>query len=317
MKSTGKNTSPHTTREAMLFAVYYAPRGRVRLYHTAAGISQRHLLPTDLLIGILGLEGSGKSTVIKGLFPGLELTNDDEGVNIKKAPVYDFNPDDSFSGHTFHIDARYEMAFRQKFEIAEAVKNAVSHNRRVIVEHFDLLYDVLGFNAQVLIGIGEEIIVARPTIFGPFPGNIKAIVDKTVIYRFMAHSAEDITSHILNIEYQYDQPVIHSDVRHGFVISFSERPAIDIAELEKKVLKIIADDVRICSAGEDRIRIGDSVLPCTGVRTHVKSSGCIHNFRLFKEFQYDSINDEWLLVGKVGGDELIGFDNIISMPDKL
>ena len=65
----------------------------------------------------------------------------------------------------------------------------------MIVEHFDQIYDALGFNAQILFGIGEEIIVARPNVFGPFPAAIKAVVEKTIKYRLMAHSAEDITLH--------------------------------------------------------------------------------------------------------------------------
>ena len=154
----------------------------------------------------MGAEGSGKSTLIKGLFPGLELTNDDDGINVRPTPLYDFDPDDPFSGHTFHIDVRYELAFHQKYELAEAIHKAISHGRRVIVEHFDLLYEALGYNAQVLIGIGEEIIVARPTVFGPFPEAIKTIVDRTIKYRLMAHSAEDITGLILEEDYHIPLP---------------------------------------------------------------------------------------------------------------
>jgi hypothetical protein len=300
-------------RETLLFSVYYAPRGRVRLFRVAGEISQKHLLPTDLLVGVIGSEGSGKSTLIKGLFPGLELTNDDDGVNVRSAPLFDFNPSDPFSGHTFHIDVKYELAFRQPFEIAEAIKLALEHNRRVVAEHFDQIYDFLKFNAEIIVGIGEEIIVARPTIFGPFPDKIKAIVDKTVFYRLMAHSAEDITSRILEKEYNYDRPVIHSDVRHGFVISFSEKPNIDILELEKKVKSIIDSDVPICPSGEDKIRIGTDEMSCTGIRTHVKSSGMIKNFRLRKEFTYNPLNKEWLLVGRVGGDEVISFESLMAI----
>lgn len=281
----------------------------------AGEVSQKHLLPTDLLIGIIGAEGAGKSTVIKGMFPGLELTNDDNGVNIRSAPLFDFTPSNPFSGHTFHIDAQYEMAFRQPYEIAEAIKSALDHNRRVVVEHFDKLYGVLGFNAEVLVGIGEEIIVARPTIFGPKPDQIKQIADKTANYRFMAHSAEDITSRILEKEYNYDRPVIHSDVSHGFVISFAEEPDIDIEKLETQVKKIIAADVPICPVGEDKIKIGNDVMSCTGIRTHVKSSGMITNFRLKKNLIYNPIQKEWLLVGKVGGDEVISFESLMSLSD--
>jgi hypothetical protein len=69
-------------RETLIFAVYYAPpRGRIRLYRLGRELAERHLLPPELLVGIIGAEGAGKSTLIRGIFPGLELTNDDEGVN--------------------------------------------------------------------------------------------------------------------------------------------------------------------------------------------------------------------------------------------
>ncbi|HSQ79176.1 MAG TPA: hypothetical protein VLN41_01145, partial [Candidatus Bathyarchaeia archaeon] len=72
----------------------------------------------------------------------------DEGINVRPTPLYDFDPADPFSGHTFHVDARYELAFRQKYELAESILKAVAHNRRVVVEHFDLIYEALGHNAQ-------------------------------------------------------------------------------------------------------------------------------------------------------------------------
>jgi len=296
--------------ETLIYAAYYAPRGRQRLYWTASQLSQRYLSPSDLLIGVLGAEGAGKSTLIRGLFPGLELTNDDNGVNVTPTPIYGFTPDDHFSGHTFHLDIRYEMAFRQKGKIVEAIKYALAHGRRVVVEHFDLIFDSMGYNAQVLFGIGEEIIVARPSVFGPFPFNIKAVVDKTIKYRLMAHSAEDITSLILAKDYGYEPGILHSDVKHGFVIAFAEKPDIDLAELELKIKTVIEKNVVIGAVGEDRIKIGEEMIPCTGVRTHVKSSGQIENFRLLKEFRHNLITGEFLLVGLVGRKEPLGFENI-------
>ncbi|OGS35712.1 MAG: lantibiotic ABC transporter [Elusimicrobia bacterium RIFOXYB2_FULL_49_7] len=302
-------------RETLVYAAYYAPRGRLRLYRVAGQLSQRYLSPTDLLIGVIGSEGSGKSTLIKGLFPGLELTNDDEGINIRPTPLYEFSPSDPFSGHTFHIDVRYELAFHQIHQVVEAVSNAISHGRRVVAEHFDLLYAALGHNAQVLIGIGEEILVARPGVFGPFPAHIKTIVDKTIRYRLMAHSAEDITTRILEKEYDYSRQVFHSDVKHGFIITFPERPDIDLNKLEAQVLEVIRRNVPIAPAGEEGIRIGEDTISCTGVRTHVKSSGEIENFRLFKDFKYDPISKEYLLVGMVGRKEPVGMDDLIDMSE--
>ena len=300
-------------RETLLYATYYAPRGSVRLYMVAAELAQKYLTPTDLLIGILGAEGSGKSTLIKGLFPGLELTNDDEGINVRPTPLYDFDPADPFSGHTFHLDARYELAFHQKYELAEAILKAVSHNRRVVVEHFDLVYESLGHNAQVLIGIGEEIIVARPTVFGPFPRAIKEVVDKTIKYRLMAHSAEDITCLVLEKDYRIPFPPLHSDVRQGFVLNFKERPDVDLHELEKKVLAIIAKDVPLSVCGDNTLGIGESTMPCTGTRTHVSSSGKIENFRLIKEYRYDHMSKEYYVIGLVGKKGEDAFEDLIDV----
>ena len=102
-----------TTLTTLIYAVYYAPRGRLRLYRLGQDIAQRHLYPTDLLVGVIGAEGSGKSTLIRGLFPGLELTNDDEGINLRTGPIFDFTESDRFGPHTYHIDVRYEQAFHQ------------------------------------------------------------------------------------------------------------------------------------------------------------------------------------------------------------
>lgn len=296
--------------ETLMYSTYYAPRGRPRLYMLGSLLANRYLGPTDLLIGIIGGEGSGKSTLIKGLFPGLELTNDDDGVNLKSTPIYDFHPENFFAPHTFHLDVRYELAFKQPFEIIEAVNRAVENGRRVVIEHFDLLFKQLGYNAQIIFAIGEELIVCRPTVFGPFPAEIKAHVEKTAVYRRMAHSAEDITSYILAAEYNYTRRVLHSDVKHGFVIKFTEKPEIDIHAVEEKVKAVIAANVPIGVACKDKISIGDWQMYCTGTRTHVKASGQIENFRLWQEYVYDPIWKEYMLVGMVGPKKGVGVEGI-------
>lgn len=303
-------------KEDLIFSMYYAPRGRMRLYNLGRELAQRYLAPSDLLIGIIGNAGSGKSTLIKGLFPGLELTNDDSGVNLRSTPLFTFREDDFFSGHTFHIDYLYEKAFHQQFEIIEAINRAIDNNRRVIVEHFDRIYPSLGYNAQVLFGIGEEVIVARPTVFGPSPESIRKVVDRTIHYRLMAHSAEDITSMVLADEYDYKNPVLHSDVKHGFVISFPDRPEISIEELEGKIRNIIDSDIPIQPSGENHIRIGDEKVYCTGVRTHVKRTSEIEGFHFKKEYLYDPIGKQYLLVGVVGKKQDAGFEDIVTIPDE-
>ena len=87
-----------------LYSVFFAPRGNVRMADLGMQIAQQYLSPFDLLIGIVGEGGSGKSMLVKGMFPGLELTNDDEGVNVRPLPSLDVDEDDSgfYSPHTYH-----------------------------------------------------------------------------------------------------------------------------------------------------------------------------------------------------------------------
>lgn len=315
LRSPFMNSTTHHF-EPLLLASYYAPRGRPRMYQLGTMVAQRYLNPNDLVIGIIGGEGAGKSTLIKGLFPGLELTNDDEGVNIKTAPIYDFQPDNFFAPHTFHLDIRYELAFHQPFEIVDAVNLAVENGRRVVMEHFDLIYEHLGYNAQIIFAIGEELVIARPTVFGPFPKEIKEHCDKTAPFRRMAHSAEDIASYILLTDYNYKREVLHSDVKHGFVIKFPEIPDISISELEAKINKVIADDLPIGVAGPNQIYIGDWKIFCNGPRTHMKRTGEIDNFRLWPEYVYDPIWKEYMLIGMVGPDrEHLGIKGIHYFSD--
>lgn len=304
-----------SVHENLIHANYHAPRGRQRLYTLAGQLSQRYLYPSDLVVGVIGAEGAGKSILIKGLFPGLELTNDDNGVNVRPTPLFDFSPDDYFSGHTFHIDIRYESAFRQKHEIKSAINRAVEHNRRVIIEHFDLIFEMLGYNAQIIFGIGEEVIVCRPTVFGPFPSAIKKEVERTIAYRLMAHSAEDITELVMQEAFNYEPPALHSNVKHGFVLGFDRKPSFDLEWLESKVLEIIEQDLPIEQVDENHIRVGKYMMYCTGTRTHVRSSGMIENFRIRKQFEYDPIAKEYLLVGIVGRPEIDGVDELVPLFD--
>lgn len=295
-------------KDTLIYATYYAPRGRKRMYILGSQLSKTYLYPSDLIIGVIGGEGSGKSTLIKGLFPGLELTNDDEGVNLRPCPIFTFSEDDFFSGHTFHLDIRYELAFRQKFEIVDAINKALACERRVVIEHFDQIYDQLGYNAQVLIGIGEEVRVYRPSVFGPSPMAVKKRTEENLRYRLMTHTAEDLVQFILSRDHNFVPTELHSDIRHGFIIGFTQKPDIDLDELEQKVQQIIEQDISIKPDKGDNIRAGDQIVPCSGKRIHVKSTGEIENFRLLKDFVYDKISDQYLIVGIVGREEIEGFD---------
>ena len=156
-----------------VYSEFLCPRGRDRIYDLGMQIAQLYLSPFDRIIGFIGEASSGKSALVKGMFPGLELTNDDDGVNVRPLPLLEQDEEHGFfTPHSYHVDIRFEMAFTPLPVLAEAIMKAVYNERRVIVEHFDLVYPYLPMNAHLLIGVGEEIIIARPSIFGPEPEEI-------------------------------------------------------------------------------------------------------------------------------------------------
>ena len=300
-----------------ILSSYFAPRGAHRMYSLGQQLAQLYLSPTDKLIGIIGEAGSGKSALIRGMFPGLELTNDDNGVYVRPLPLLEMDRGFAFfSPHTYHLDIRFENGFTQMNELADAISEALDKGRRVVVEHFDLIYPLLGHNANLLIGVGEQVLIARPNVFGPEPDEIKETVYKTLPYRLMAHSAEDICEMFID-EFDLDR-CGHDDVRHGFALYFPDtKPSFDIKELEAKVNDIIAKDVPITYVDDEHISIGDSIQPCTGPRVHVPHTGLIKNFRLMDHFIYDRFKRRYLLVGCVGekSDELLQkLDNRRQMP---
>lgn len=285
--------------EQLRYATYFAPRGRIRLQNLGNQISQKYLQPNDKLIGVIGDAGSGKSLCIKGMFPGLELTNDDDGINVRPSPLMRDHQNANFRAHTYHIDVRFELAFTQLYELVDAIKAALKENCRVVVEHFDLVYPSIGKNGDILIGIGEEVIVVRPNLFGPEPEDVRNTVFKSLRYRRMAHSAEDLLVHILENEYHLVCDG-HGDVKHGFILSFTKKPRISLAVLEKKVKQLIKKDLSITYLDPTHIKIGtDIVQYCTGPRTHVTHTAQIENFRLLDEYIYDEQRECYDMVGMV------------------
>lgn len=285
--------------EQLRYATYFAPRGRIRLQNLGNQISQKYLQPNDKLIGVIGDAGSGKSLCIKGMFPGLELTNDDDGINVRPSPLMRDHQNANFRAHTYHIDVRFELAFTQLYELVDAIKAALKENCRVVVEHFDLVYPSIGKNGDILIGIGEEVIVVRPNLFGPEPEDVRSTVFKSLRYRRMAHSAEDLLVHILDNEYHLVCDG-HGDVKHGFILSFTKKPRISLAVLEKKVKQLIKKDLSITYLDPTHIKIGtDIVQYCTGPRTHVTHTAQIENFRLLDEYIYDEQRECYDMVGMV------------------
>lgn len=306
-----------SSRPTHLLSSYYAPRGAHRMYALGQQIAQLYLSPNDKLIGVIGEAGSGKSALIRGMFPGLELTNDDNGVYVRPLPILEQDRGFAFfSPHTYHLDIRFENGFTQMSELADAISEALNKGRRVVVEHFDLVYPLLGANANLLLGVGEQVLVARPNVFGPEPNEIKEEVYNSLHYRLMAHTAEDIIGMFLSDA--DNERCGHADLRHGFAITFPDfAPDIDLEELEKKVNDIIAQDLPVTYQDEHHICIGDSIQPCDGPRVHVSHTGLIENFRLMNHFIYDRFKKRYMLVGCVGekSDELLQkLDNRRQMP---
>ncbi|KKM09041.1 lantibiotic ABC transporter [Clostridiales bacterium PH28_bin88] len=285
--------------EYLMHAVYFAPRGKKRLMLLGVNVSQRYLSPEDRLVGLIGDAGAGKSLLIRGMFPGLELTNDDDGINIRPLPLLADAESGHFRAHTYHVDVRFETAFAQVGVLAEAVKKALLHGRRVVVEHFELLHPCLQVKPDVLIGVGEEVIVTRPGVFGPDPQEIAEIVFHSIAYRKMAHSAEDLTGLVLE-SLGFIKPEVHSDIKHGFVLEFQKKPAFDLEEVERRVQAYIARDEEICYYDDEHIKIGERIVRCTGPRIHVRKTGEITGFHLLKEFRWDPIQKLYTMAGLVG-----------------
>lgn len=287
-----------TLDERCLYSVYFAPRGAVRMTEMGMQIAQRHLNAFDRLIGVIGEAGSGKSILLRGMFPGLLLVNDDNGVNVRPLPLLDQDAGGFYEPHTYHIDMRFEMAFTQPHVLAEAVLQAIHRGKRVVVEHFELLYPFIGMNAELLIGIGEHILVSRPNLFGPEPNDLAEIAHGSIHYRRMAHTAEDLA--MWYISGVSAVPYGHSDVRHGFVLEFEACPDVDLSRMEEWMRDKIREDLPVSFVDDGHIRFGEHLHRCTGPRMHVTSTGKIENFRLLPSFQLDPMQGTHLLVGLVG-----------------
>ncbi len=287
-------------RPTHILSSYFAPRGHNRMYSLGIQLAQQYLSPNDRLIGIIGEAGSGKSALIRGMFPGLELTNDDNGVYVRPLPLLEQDRGFAFfAPHTYHVDIRFENGFTQMTDLADAITEALEKGRRVVVEHFDLIYPFLGANANLLIGVGEQVLIARPNIFGPEPEEIRETVYNSLHYRLMAHTAEDLCEMCMC---EFDRERCgHDDVRHGFAIYFPETPPnIDIPALEKQVNDIISQNLPVGYVDESHISVGDKVHKCNGPRIHVHHTGQIENFRLMHHLLYDKFKRRYLLVGCVG-----------------
>lgn len=289
-------------QEYMVSAQYFAPRGRERLMFLGEQIAHRHLHYDDKLIGIVGDAGSGKSSLINGMFPGLELSNDDDVINPRKIMQVRNLMQDLPDAATYHLDMRFQMAFTQMYEIVDFVRNILERKRRIVIEHFNLLYPALGMNANIIVGIGEEIIVTRPTIFGPIPESIYEIVHTSLKFRKMAHTAEEVVAQILMNEFDVSiDDFYSSDIRNGFVLKFSKEPKIDLKKLEVLSQEMISQNLDVSYYDENHIQMGDKIIPCDGARFHVSNTSEIEHFSLVKELIKDPKTNVYNLIGVIDG----------------
>lgn len=287
--------------ESFAHSVYFAPRGKDRLKFLGNNISQRYLHANDKLVGLIGDAGAGKSLLIKGMFPGLILTNDDEGINKRPCPVLSDSQDNDFKDHTYHVDIRFETAFTQPWELAESIDRAVRKGKRVIVEHYDLIESYLENSPEMLIGVGEEVLVTRPGVFGPYAEELSKIVFKSIKYRRMAHTAEDLTTMVIEKK-GYMRPPLHSDVKSGFVLQFNKKPDFSIQEVENEVKELIEKDLKVSYHDDEHINIGDYKYICTGPRIHIRRTGDVKGFHLLSEYKIDPRTGYFLLAGQVGNE---------------
>ena len=288
--------------ECNLYNFFYAPRGNRRIMELVKKIAQMYLNPFDRIIGIIGAKDSGKSMMIKGMFPGIQVVDGDDEYDITNMPLLNAEDVGFYTPRTFHVDARAARKYVDLETIAEAIIRVTSQHKRVIVEHFEILYPVLKRNADLMVGIGEEVIVTRPSLFGPLPQNIADIVFKSLIYRKMAHSAEDLFGYVVR---DIERPsYVRADIRHGFMLDYSEKPVnFDLVEIEKKMKELIAQDLPITYYDDEHVKFGDDIISCTGPLMHVSSTGKIEGFSLVKEFFYDSKFGYYIVAGTMGHKE--------------
>lgn len=292
-------------QESFIVSSYFAPRGHKRMYALGMQLAQLYLSPFDKLIGVIGDAGAGKSALIRGMFPNIELTNDDNGLYVRPLPLLDVDMDRGFfSPHSYHVDIRFEMAFTQLSELADAILEAIRRGKRVIVEHFELVHPLLhGMNADLLIGVGEEVVIARPTVFGPEPDEVRDIVFASLPYRLKSHTAEDLCEMLLPPE-DYAR-CGHDDVRHGFVLTFPDHPPqADLRQLQEKIHEYIRQDLPVTYVDENHVSIGDRIHTCNGPRIHVSSTGQIGDLQLLYRYVHDKRKNRWLLVGCIGEQNL-------------
>ena len=118
--------------ECNLYNFFFAPRGNRRVMELGRKITQMYLNPFDKIIGIIGAKDSGKSMLIKGMFPGIQMVESDDEFDILNMPLLNAEDVGFYTPRTFHVDVRSARKYVSLEEIAKAVHNVIGMNKRVI-----------------------------------------------------------------------------------------------------------------------------------------------------------------------------------------
>ena len=166
--------SPH------LYSNFFAPRGNKRMLALGMQIAQQYLDPMDKLIGVIGDAGAGKSMLIKGMFPGLDLSNDDNGVNVRPLPILDVDEDDIDELESITTSLYDALVMHFKKNTIKFFTNYILANKDDLVEEYKGFIDnrdlsgITYKNTMINITVEDYVIlVALPLIH-------KSLYDLTV-----------------------------------------------------------------------------------------------------------------------------------------
>ena len=117
--------------ECNLYNFFFAPRGNKRMMELGMKITQMYLNPFDRIIGIIGAKDSGKSWLIKGMFPGIQTVESDDEFDILNMPLLNSEEVGFYTPKTFHVDVRAARKYVSLEEISKAVLHVTSQHKRV------------------------------------------------------------------------------------------------------------------------------------------------------------------------------------------
>ena len=280
--------------DLLFFSVYFSPRDPAGMQRLGNRLAQRHLMPLDRLIGIIGDKACGKSSFTRGMFPGVELMDETEGYDPTVVSGLELSKSLFYNKQTYHAVVSEELTESQLEEFAQCVFNLLDNDKRVIVENFERLYPYLKLNAQLLIGIGGEIIATRPNVFGPEPEMVAKNVYRTLKNRRLAYGAQLLTQKVITRMLPDGVSFDQGNIKQGFVLEFEKKPDINIDEVERQVNQMIAENAEIAGSVAE-----------TGMRMYCERAGEIGSCSLIKELSQNPINMRYQLIGSVGGETVM------------